>query len=92
MITVHIRRNDFRKWCQDVGVPEDECLAPLSVYAKRLEQVKEELRTQKGVSDIQHVLVSSDEADPEWWKEVQELGWYWIDHDAEQTEEKYGKW
>lgn len=91
MITVHIRRNDFRKWCKDVGVAEDECLAPLSVYAKRLEQVQEELR-EKGVEGIQHVLVSSDETDPAWWKEVQEMGWYWLDHEIERTEEKYGKW
>ena len=40
------------------------------------------------------MLVTSDERDPEWWDEIAELGpeWGWVDHAAEKTVEKYGKW
>jgi len=37
-ISIHIRRNDFTVWCGDVV--KDDCLAPLSAYIRRVEEVK----------------------------------------------------
>ncbi|OBZ78652.1 hypothetical protein A0H81_00004 [Grifola frondosa] len=41
-ITVHVRRRDFAGMCGNV--PREECFAPLSVYARRVREVQEELR------------------------------------------------
>lgn len=37
-------------------------------------------------------MVRPDETDPAFWKRVTDKGWNFIDHDAEQTLEKYGEW
>jgi hypothetical protein len=37
-IAVHIRRNDFKGWCG--GLSPEICLAPLSAYTRRVEEVK----------------------------------------------------
>ncbi|KDN51560.1 hypothetical protein RSAG8_00105, partial [Rhizoctonia solani AG-8 WAC10335] len=56
--------------------------------------VQASLRAQATPVDARVVLVTSDERNPEWWKEIAELGpeWGWVDHGAEGTVEKYGKW
>lgn len=35
---------------------------------------------------------TTDEKDPEFWDQVQELGWIAIDHEEERTFQKYGEW
>ena len=57
-IGIHIRRNDFVGWCRDV--PREECFAPLSAYARRVEEIRQELLQDKGI-DVSRVLVMSDE-------------------------------
>ncbi|KAG1896947.1 uncharacterized protein F5891DRAFT_1130051 [Suillus fuscotomentosus] len=74
--------------CEEFSV--DQCFAPLSVIARRLSEVQEELRTQKGI-EATHVIMTSDEMDPEWWSDVGALGWTWVDYAAERTEDIYGK-
>jgi len=54
-------------------------------------EVQEELRIQKGI-EVTHVIMTSDERDPEWWSGVKAMGWTWVDYAAERTEEVYGKW
>ncbi|KAG1802972.1 uncharacterized protein HD556DRAFT_1490165 [Suillus plorans] len=88
-ISIHIRHGDFSKQCE--GFPVDQCFAPLSVIARRVSEVQEELRTRKGIH-VTHVIMTSDERDPEWWSDVRALGWTWVDYAAERTEEIYGKW
>ncbi|KAG2055538.1 hypothetical protein BDR06DRAFT_953820 [Suillus hirtellus] len=88
-ISIHIRHGDFSKQCEEF--PVDQCFAPLSVIARRVSEVQEELRTRKGI-DATHVIMTSDERDPEWWSDVRALGWTWVDYAAERTEEIYGKW
>lgn len=34
----------------------------------------------------------SDEEDPAFWKDVEQIGWARIDHTTEMTLEKYGEW
>lgn len=36
--------------------------------------------------------MTSDEDNEAWWDAVTTLGWRRIDHDALQTEERYGRW
>ncbi|KAG1887518.1 uncharacterized protein F5891DRAFT_1167021 [Suillus fuscotomentosus] len=43
--------------------PVDQCFVPLSVIARRVSEVQEELRTRKGIDDT-HVIMTSDERDP----------------------------
>ena len=88
-IGIHIRRNDFVGWCRDV--PREECFAPLSAYARRVEEIRQELLQDKGI-DVSRVLVMSDEKDESWWDAVREMGWKWVDHALMETEETYGKW
>ncbi|KAG2109026.1 uncharacterized protein F5147DRAFT_745656 [Suillus discolor] len=45
--------------------PVDQCFGLLSVIALRVSEVQEELRTRKGI-DATHVIMTSDERDPEW--------------------------
>ncbi|KAJ7225380.1 hypothetical protein GGX14DRAFT_511315 [Mycena pura] len=86
-ISIHVRRYDFEVWCG--GVPVQECFAPLSVIARRVGEVQDELRERTGVT-VSHVLVTSDEKDAAWWLEVTKLGWFAPDHTD--TKETYGEW
>ncbi|KAG6330421.1 hypothetical protein ID866_8669 [Astraeus odoratus] len=88
-ISIHVRHGDFKAHCHDMAL--EECYAPLSVYARRVAEVQEELFEKKGIN-VTNVIMTSDEGDPEWWAEVRELGWTWVDYAAEQVVEKYGKW
>ncbi|KAG1800522.1 hypothetical protein EV424DRAFT_1438229, partial [Suillus variegatus] len=71
-ISIHIRQGDFSQQCEEF--PVDQCFAPSSVIARRISEVQEELRTRKGI-DATHVVMTSDERDPEWWSDVRALGW-----------------
>ncbi|KIJ66268.1 hypothetical protein HYDPIDRAFT_174416 [Hydnomerulius pinastri MD-312] len=88
-ISIHIRHGDFRNYCNEI--PEDQCFAPLPVIARRVSEVQQELRDRKGI-DVSHVIMTSDERDPNWWSDVRELGWSYIDYAAERTVEMHGKW
>ncbi|KAG9118290.1 hypothetical protein FRC07_007265 [Ceratobasidium sp. 392] len=93
-ISVHIRRADFAGWCPS-NMNKEACFAPASAYAKRVKEIQEALRGRpNGGTDAHAVLVTSDERSADWWEEIGELGpeWGWVDHGAERTVEKYGKW
>ncbi|KAF4623811.1 hypothetical protein D9613_002247 [Agrocybe pediades] len=85
-ISIHVRHGDFRNWCE--GETKD-CFAPISVIARRVEEVKKELLERKGLT-VDYVIMTSDERDPKWWEEVTAQGWFGLDHS--QTEEIYGPW
>ncbi|KAG1831497.1 hypothetical protein EV424DRAFT_1469968 [Suillus variegatus] len=61
----------FSQQCEEF--PVDQCFAPLSVIARRVSEVQEELCARKGI-DAMHVIMTSDERDPEWWSDVGALG------------------
>ena len=63
----------------------------MDAYRAAVDEVKAELRERKGI-EVEHVLVTSDEQDPEWWAEVRSLGWSWVDHEELGTAERYGLW
>ena len=85
----HVRHGDFSDFCEDEVL--DDCFAPLSVIARRVEQVREEVLERKGIR-VDRVLVTSDEDDPEWWKGVLAQGWEWVDYKALGTVERYNRW
>ncbi|KAI5122360.1 hypothetical protein M0805_004118 [Coniferiporia weirii] len=89
-ISIHVRHGDFGVYCQGAE-NADACFAPLSAFAARVDEVKAELREKKGI-EVEHVLVTSDERDVEWWNAVRELGWEWVDHAELKTVETYGLW
>lgn len=89
-ISIHVRRNDFGGWCPP-DVPSYECFAPLSAYARRVDEIRRELLQTKGLV-VDEVVLTSDERDPEWWAQVKALGWLFPDHQEERTAETYGKW
>lgn len=90
-ISMHVRRGDFKTYCTEV--PIEECQAPLSAYARRVEEVQAELLHKFRLSSVP-VFLMSDESDPAWWAEVKALGWLAVDHgpDGEDTVGKYGGW
>jgi hypothetical protein len=73
------------------GLSREQCLTPLSRWAREVETLKRELQQQKRVKAA-HVVVLSDEQDPAWWDEVKALGWYRVDHARFNTAETYGTW
>ncbi|KAF7289478.1 hypothetical protein HMN09_01341800 [Mycena chlorophos] len=85
-IAIHVRHGDFAGWCE---VPLKDCFAPLSAIARRVEELQDELWEKKRLV-VDRVVVTSDERDPGWWDEVNELGWVSPDHS--QTAERYGAW
>ncbi|KAF8236024.1 hypothetical protein L208DRAFT_1391449 [Tricholoma matsutake] len=87
-ITVHARRGDFEHQCWDVP---SQCLAPLSAFVRRVEEVKNSLFLKHGLN-VSEVLLTSDEKDPAFWQQVTEEGWRYIDHNAEKTLRRYGEW
>ena len=56
-----------------------------------MEKIREEIRQKKGI-DLQKVVMTSDEKDPEWWRQVREQGWYAPDHVEQKTAELMGEW
>ncbi|KAI0756814.1 hypothetical protein C8Q80DRAFT_1215643 [Daedaleopsis nitida] len=91
-IAVHVRHGDFKNWCWNAEQPED-CFAPLSVIARRVTEVQDELRERKGVDiPMARVIITSDETDPVWWDEVRALGWKTVDHQKARTVETLGRW
>ncbi|KAG8897982.1 hypothetical protein FRB99_007739 [Tulasnella sp. 403] len=96
-LALHIRRSDFKLRCKGSKVEgHEECFPPLSVYDKHLKEVREKLRDKFGGGDPRgnplYVIATSDERDPQWWEKVREMGWFFIDHGAEQTSKRLGKW
>jgi hypothetical protein len=83
---VHVRHGDFGGWCDR---PQAECFAPLSVIARRVEEVQEELWTTRHIV-VDRVIVTSDEKAATWWDAVFELGWVRPDHSR--TVEEHGEW
>ncbi|KAG8939151.1 hypothetical protein FRC03_006517 [Tulasnella sp. 419] len=94
-ISVHVRRTDFAARCPKGAIVED-CFPPLSLYGTEIEQVKAELSNRHGpdspLSNVTHILVTSDEKDNDWWSSVRDQGWYFIDHGKEQTSKVHGNW
>lgn len=88
-IAIHVRHGDFKIACYDT--PVDDCFAPLSRYALRVEQVQKQLREEHNV-DAKLVLMTSDERNATWWEEVNKLGWAHIDFAGEPQDEILGKW
>jgi len=86
-IGIHVRHRDFRNWCGQV--PVDDCFASIAVLARRVEEIKIELRESRGIT-VEHVIMTSDEKDESWWEQVAKQGWYIIDHSG--TVERYGAW
>ncbi|KAF8903611.1 hypothetical protein CPB85DRAFT_1017159 [Mucidula mucida] len=86
-IAIHARREDFDLACG--GYTLEECFSSISVISRRVEEVRQELRDRRGL-DVQHVVMTSDEWDPEWWDQVIAKGWTRIHH----TEilERHGVW
>ncbi|KAJ7648329.1 hypothetical protein DFH06DRAFT_1095752 [Mycena polygramma] len=71
-ITIHARRGDFGNYC--AGVPLAECFAPLSAFARRVDEVKAELLQTKGLV-VERVILTSDERDPVWWDAAAAYGY-----------------
>ncbi|KAG8925562.1 hypothetical protein FRC02_009589 [Tulasnella sp. 418] len=94
-ISIHVRRSDFADRCGKNKNKED-CFLPLSTYDKEVQHIKAELADRHGpaspLSKVNHVLVTSDEKDSEWWGTVRQQGWYFIDHGSEKTSDALGKW
>ncbi|KDN51577.1 hypothetical protein RSAG8_00122, partial [Rhizoctonia solani AG-8 WAC10335] len=90
-ISVHVRRSDFEGGCGK-DVSKEQCFAPVAAYERRVQEVRARLKAR--TTDVQEILVTSDERDSVWWEQVSALGseWRWIDHAVEKTSEKYGKW
>ncbi|KAF9041716.1 hypothetical protein BDZ89DRAFT_1060087 [Hymenopellis radicata] len=86
-IGIHVRHSDFHWACGDF--PKEDCFAPLSVIARRVQEVKDELLEKSG-RIVDHVVVTSDEKDPAWWQDVANLGWVAPDHS--QTIQLFGPW
>ncbi|KAJ7492383.1 hypothetical protein FB451DRAFT_530310 [Mycena latifolia] len=87
-ISVHMRHGDFKGWCAK-GFSPDECFAPLSAVARRVDEVHAEILERKGI-DVKHIIVTSDEKNSTWWDQVAELGWRSPHHPK--TQDRYGGW
>jgi hypothetical protein len=55
-------------------VPVEDCFAPLSVIARLVREVQEEVGTRKRING-RHIIMTSDEVDPNWWADVEAQGW-----------------
>ncbi|KAF8203947.1 hypothetical protein BJ912DRAFT_1090884 [Pholiota molesta] len=86
-IAIHIRHGDFAGYCGEV--PVDDCFASISVIARRVEEVKQEISERKGI-DVKHVIMTSDEKNATWWEAVAKEGWYRVD--SSETVQNYSAW
>ncbi|KAF6758039.1 hypothetical protein DFP72DRAFT_808302 [Ephemerocybe angulata] len=89
MITIHLRRNDFKDLCPEGKAPP--CFIPLSKYQRAVTEIQEKLLETQGIS-VSRVLVTSDEKDLSFWEEISSFGWSFFNHTAERTVERFSKW
>ncbi|KAJ3916990.1 hypothetical protein F5877DRAFT_80388 [Lentinula edodes] len=85
-IAIHVRHYDFADQC---SVPLDECFASISVIARRVREVQDQIQAEKGIM-VNHIIMTSDEKDEAWWQEVADQNWSTPDHSK--TKELYGNW
>ncbi|EJT99005.1 hypothetical protein DACRYDRAFT_82888 [Dacryopinax primogenitus] len=87
-ISVHARRDDFGDGCPGRN---SSCLPNYEQLKQRIYEVQFELWKERG-TQVERVLVMSDEKDPQWWAGIVENGWGRIDHTKEGTAEQHGLW
>ena len=76
-------------YCGDT--PKEDCFPSITTWQRRIAEIQEETRERLGVVP-QHVIMLSDESDPAWWDSIRLAGWYTVNHVAEDTVNKYGRW
>ncbi|KAJ7821204.1 hypothetical protein B0H14DRAFT_2831952, partial [Mycena olivaceomarginata] len=79
---------DFAGWCPTTQ-PVDKCFVPLSAYAWRAEEVREELQRARGI-EVQRVVFTSNKTNAMLWEEVVVYGWHRVDHST--TVETHSRW
>ncbi|KAJ2912672.1 hypothetical protein MD484_g7736, partial [Candolleomyces efflorescens] len=89
IITVHIRRNDFKFHCKEGHEPP--CFMPVQKYVEAVSELQKELKEKRNL-DVTRIFVSSDETELSFWEDIAGFGWTFFNHTAEQTVEKYGAW
>ncbi|QRW12796.1 hypothetical protein RhiLY_11795 [Ceratobasidium sp. AG-Ba] len=47
----------------------EKCFAPIKAYERRVNEIKQSLQDRPDGIEVTRVLVTSDEDDPEWWKQ-----------------------
>ncbi|KAG9047253.1 hypothetical protein FS837_002726 [Tulasnella sp. UAMH 9824] len=93
-ISVHAQHGDFKNLCQNAQ-DLTLCYAPLTEYARHVRDVAAELGRINGLdsrlANVTEVVVTSDESDPEWWKEVEKMGWRHLKSYENEITRRYGK-
>lgn len=106
MITVHIRRGDFRFACDT-----PPCRLSLSAFKQTVDKMQTELLQKRGIEHTRVLLASGkrfhhpqrrnvmltlvpplDESDSMFYDEVRSYGWTFLNHTSERTAELYGEW
>ncbi|KZV74816.1 hypothetical protein PENSPDRAFT_625212 [Peniophora sp. CONT] len=90
-ITIHARRGDFKVYCRERGIDEENCFPTIEDYVEGITNIQDALEARLGIRP-QHVVMVSDETNEGWWASVRLMGWYTPDHIEEKTEEQYGIW
>ncbi|KIO28199.1 hypothetical protein M407DRAFT_72081, partial [Tulasnella calospora MUT 4182] len=93
-ISIHARHGDFKNLCQN-SQDLASCYAPLTEYARHVRDVAAELGRTHGLdsplANVTEVVITSDESDPEWWKEVEKMGWHHMKSYESEIAQRYGK-
>ncbi|KAG8922890.1 hypothetical protein FRC01_013481 [Tulasnella sp. 417] len=93
-ISIHARHSDFRNLCKNPDDPKS-CYTPLSEYAQHVRELTSELVQLHGphspLAQVKEVILMSDETDPEWWAEVESMGWRQTRPYEEEIARDYGR-
>lgn len=81
---MHIRRTDFKVFCND-----DEACLPVSLFAGAVEDLRREHGPK---SAAWPVVVTTDDDTPEYAAEIAAAGWHKVDHAQLRTKERFGVW
>lgn len=91
-IAIHARHGDFGISCKETPA-SIKCFAPVSSFAQAVAEVQREILERDGiVIPNEHVVMTSDEKDPEWWDLVASYGFTWVDYKKENVVEILGRW
>ncbi|KAG8899903.1 hypothetical protein FRC01_010332, partial [Tulasnella sp. 417] len=94
-ISIHARHGDFKNLCQN-SKDLTSCYPPLMEFSRHVQDVAAELSRINGpdspLAKVTEVVVTSDESDPEWWKEVERMGWRHLKSYESEIAQRYGKW
>ena len=73
-------------------IPAEECFGTLPAYELRVREVQTELVEKHGIHVTRVLVTSNEHTGNHFWEDITALGWGYIDHDQDATQNHLGSY